>query len=94
MDKEKIIQLLTEEGYPSFMWERTIEKLENLDPAVRVAFRELMEGHSPFISIEGYSFDSLVHEYRMKPIGALLTLDWLVRCPQEALMSLKQPIKL
>ena len=94
MEKEKLLQLLVEEGYPEFMWEMTTKKLESLDLSVNEALSDLLEGKVPSLTIEGYSYDTLVQKYRMKPVGAILTLDWLVKSPHEALMSLNNPIKL
>lgn len=94
MNKEILIKLLKEENYPAHMVEATIAKLNNLQPPVSESFKVwLNEGKLPNFEIEGYSYGILVNEYGMKTIGAFLTLDWLCRNPQKALLSLKKGIK-
>lgn len=89
-----IKSILIEENYPSHIIEKTIEKLKNLTPQVNEAFHLWITNHiEPQIIIEGYSYKTLVENYGMKPIGAFLTLDWLIREPQKALTSLKKGIK-
>ena len=65
------------------------------DSALIVGKKRLQEWVEklPQIIIEGYSYKTLVENYGMKPIGAFLTLDWLIREPQKALTSLKKGIK-
>ena len=61
------------------MLENTAEKIEHLSPQVASAFDDLITGHIPEIEIGGFSYASLVNERHMKPVGAILALDWLVR---------------
>lgn len=94
MNKETLIRLLKEEDYPAHMIESTITKLYNLQPIVADNFELwLNKGVLPDLKIEGYSYQVLINDYGMKPIGAFLTLDWLCRDPQKALRSLKNGIK-
>lgn len=94
MNKDILIKLLKEENYPSYMIETTIAKLNKLQPIVAGSFELwLNEGKLPNIEIEGYSYHILVNEYGMKPVGAFLTLDWLCRDSQKAILSLRKGIK-
>lgn len=42
---------------------------------------------------EGYSMECLMKEYGMKFTGAILTLDWLIKSPQEAKNALAYGIR-
>lgn len=94
MNKEILTKLLKEENYPAHMIETTISKLNKLQPSVAKSFESwLNEGILPDFEIEGFSYRVLVNDYGMKPVGAFLTLDWLCRDPQKAILSLKKGIK-
>lgn len=94
MNKETLIKLLKEEDYSDHMIDATIVKLCNLQSVVADNFESwLNKGILPNLEIEGYSYQILVNDYGMKPIGAFLTLDWLCRDPQKASLSLKKGIK-
>ena len=45
-------------------------------------------GLLPETEIEGYTVEQLMTEHKMKPLAAFLTLDWLIRFPDEAKKSL------
>ena len=82
MNNEILAKLLKEEDYPT------------LQPIVAESFESwLYQGKLPNIEIEGYTYSILVNDYGMKPVGAFLTLDWLCRDPQKAILSLKKGIK-
>ena len=94
MNKEILTKLLIEENYSAHLVESTIAKLNKLQPIIAESFDLwLNQGKLPDIDVEGYSYHILVNDYGMKPVGAFLTLDWLCRDPQKALLSLKNGIK-
>lgn len=94
MEKEILTDILKQQGCPAFMIEKTIEKLAHLSPVLQEAFTLwVMHGIKPSITLEGYSYTSLIEQFHMKPVGAFLTLDWIVREPEEAVKSLKRGIK-
>lgn len=94
MEKERLTDILKQQGYPTFMIEKTIEKLLRLSPVVQEAFTLwTTHGIEPSITLEGYSYTSLIEQFHMKPVGAFLTLDWIAREPKEAVKSLKRGIK-
>lgn len=94
MERDKIIELLNNQGYPAFMLDKTADKVENLSPILQEAFDCWVRcGIEPSFSIKGYSYSLLVEKFDMKPIGAFLTLDWLIREPEKALENLNKGIK-
>lgn len=94
MDRNTILTLLKEEAYPIHMIEKTVAKLENLQPSIASLFSNWVNtGKIPEESIEGFTYSILVNDYGMKPVGAFLTLDWLVRDPQRAYNALKRGIR-
>lgn len=94
MNNETLTKLLNEENYPVHMVEGTIAKLKKLQPVVADSFDSwLKQGKLPNIEIEGYTYSILANDYGMKPVGAFLTLDWLCRDPQKAILSLQKGIK-
>ncbi len=94
MDKQILRQLLIDNGYPSHMIEKTIEKIEHFQPKVRKAFDSwVTSGKEPNMKIQDYSFAELRRDYGMKAIGAFITLDWLIRDPENATRSLKRGIR-
>lgn len=94
MANTKLQLLLEKEGYPSYMIDNTINKLNNLQPIVAKQFDSWVDsGIFPDLSIEGISFVKLVQERGMNPVGAFLALDWLVREPETAKTSLSKKLK-
>ncbi len=94
MNREILLQLLSEEQYPAYMIESTLNKIESMCPKVKIIFDDwISSGEVPSITVEGYSISQLSADYGMKTIGAFLTLDWLVREPEKAKQALKKRIK-
>jgi len=94
MNNEILTKLLKEENYPAYMVDGTIAKLNKLQPIVADSFESWLNlGKLPNIELEGYTYNILVNDYGMKPIGAFLALDWLCRDPQKAILSLKKGIR-
>ncbi len=93
MDTELLITFLTNEGYPSYLLDRTISKINSLSPNVAIAFDRLIEGEVPEIEVEGFSYKVLINDYRMKPVGAILALDWLSKEPDVAREAIVAPRK-
>ena len=94
MERTEIIKILKEEGYPDFILEKTADKIEAFSPETATKFYEFcIQGTTPEIEVEGYNYKSLVEEYGMKPVGAFITLDWLIREPEKAKEALQKGIK-
>ena len=94
MERNKIIAVLTKESYPEFMMEQTANKIENFDAEIKDAFELwLSDETEPTITLEGYTYKDLVHQFGMKPVGAFITLDWLKKEPEKATKALERGIK-
>lgn len=94
MKRIEIIEILKEEGYPDFILEKTADKIEAFNPDIATRFSEFCtNGTLPEIEIEGYNYKRLTEEFGMKPVGAFITLDWLVREPKKAKEALIKGIK-
>lgn len=89
MKDDQLIKLLKEEGYPSHMIEDTLLKLKRLSSPIDKSFENwCTTGILPQNCVGGYTFKKLTHDYKMKPVGAFLTLDWLIREPEKACAAL------
>ena len=94
MEKIKLKEILLKEQYPVFMVESTIDKIERFAPVVEAVFNEWCSSNkTPDFSVEGFSFNDLVTKWGMKPIGAFITLDWLIREPEKAKEALMKGIR-
>ena len=94
MERNIIIELLKKQGYHSFMLDKTATKIENLSQPLKEAFSMWVDcGIEPSFSIKGYSYQTLIEKFDMKPIGAFLTLDWIIREPEKAIDNLNRGIK-
>lgn len=94
MDRTRIKEILVRENYPEFMLEPTIDKIERFTPEVKAVFNEwCSRNETPEFSVEGFSYKGLVIKWRMKPVGAFITLDWLIREPEKAKAALQKGIK-
>lgn len=94
MERAEIINILSNEGYPEFMLEKTADKIEGFSETVAVAYADFQSnGTVPAITIAGYDYNGLVNDYGMKPTGAFITLDWLIREPEIAKEALEKGIK-
>jgi len=90
MEIEKIkSRLIQEFGYSEKGAELVTRQLLQLDPKLADAFaRWWQDGNTTDIEIEGFTMQRLINEHDMNPIAAFLTLDWLIREPNKALISL------
>ena len=94
MERNRIIEILKEQGYPTFMLEKTADKVENLSLPLKESFSLWVEsGREPSLSIKGYSYSILIEKFKMKPVGAFITLDWIMREPEKAIENLNRGIK-
>ena len=94
MERNKIIAVLIKESYPDYMIEQTASKIENFEPEIKETFELwLLDGTVPKITLEGYTYKELIHQFGMKPVGAFITLDWLKKEPEKATKALERGIK-
>lgn len=94
MTNEQLRLLLKEEGYPTHMIANTIVKLNNLTAPIKESFESWCQtGIIPAVRIGGYDFMVLTQNFHMKPVGAFLTLDWLIREPEDAKIALSKGLR-
>lgn len=93
--KEKVINaLVTRLNYSlqkaGLLW----NELAQMDEALfSVLLRWLDSGDgSDQVQYEGYCVDSLCEDYGMNIISALLTLDWVIKEPEQAVSALREGI--
>lgn len=63
---------------------RTIYKLRKLPKELLLAVDSVISGKEPTITINGVSYEELVEKDGMRPIRAILMLDWIRREPDAA----------
>ena len=86
-----IPRLVDEFGYSEKSANRVIKNLKNCSERIKLDFlRWWNTGVLPDLEIEQYNVSRLKKEFGMNPIAALLTLDWLLKEPEEARASLKR----
>lgn len=67
-------------------------KLNNADCSIKKAFLDVLEGNEIDCVVEGIHYKLLVEDLKMTPLAALLSLDWLIREPQNAMMAFRKDI--
>lgn len=95
----KLYNYLTEiANYERISALRTIFRLRKLPKNLLVAVSQIVDGKTPKVVVNDISYEELVEKDGMKPIAAVLMLDWLRREPEAALAymsecTLRSPIK-
>lgn len=95
----KLYNYLTEiANYERVSALRTIFRLRKLPKKMLLAVSQIIEGKTPTLVVNDISYEELVEKDGMKPIAAVLMLDWLRREPEAALSylsecTLRSPIK-
>lgn len=90
--KDRIVEL---QGCPEKMAVEIEKNLLEISMELRPLLERWLDVGEASDSTEygGYSLDSLMKDYDMKFTGAILTLDWLIREPEEAGKALKEGIR-
>lgn len=91
-NRDEILQrLISEWHYPQAGAELLTNKLLALQPELLSEFqRWWLAGGLPEREVAGYTVSRLQAEHSMNPIAAILTLDWLLREPEQAKASLSR----
>lgn len=76
-----IAYLIEEEGLNPISAYRNIQRIRVLPTDYKEAVLCVLNGGVPSLEIDGMSFSSLTEYEGMKPIRAILLLDWLKREP-------------
>lgn len=95
METRQIIETLLERGYDLRSAKLVTPDLLQLSIPLQPLFESWLndETYRADYSIEGYSISSLMEEREMEYPAALLTIDWIIKEPKNALRSLKCGIK-
>lgn len=94
MKTEEIITYLNSQGMSKDQAGELANKIEGTNPKIYQALIDyIRKGIVPDLSVEGFTCKGLMDEYRLSITGALLTLDWLIREPEEAARAIKEGIK-
>ena len=95
MEKEIIYNLLTGRGYDAKSASLIIPELQVLMAPLDTYFEQWAKDESSiqdYVS-NGYSIKQLMEERGMTYPAALLTMDWIIKEPENAIRSLKRGIK-
>lgn len=84
-------RLMAEFNYPPKGAQIVADKLVACTSLIKEIFSHWWQtGELSNIQVEGYTIQQLIEQHSMKPIAAILTLDWLARDPVAAQASLKR----
>ena len=95
----KLYNYLTEiDNYERISALRTIFRLRKLPKNFLIAVSQIVDCKTPKLVVNDISYEDLVEKDGMKPMAAVLMLDWLRREPEAALSymsecTLRSPIK-
>jgi len=85
---------LRNEGYNSYEVKQVLKSLKVLSADLIPIFDSWWKNTAyPQTDVEGYTFSGLIETYKMHPIAALLTLDWLYKDPFNAKKAITHGIK-
>lgn len=95
MNKKELEQILMERGWEPKSATLVADELLLLDDRLCPLLRGWITRHdfSGGFSVNGYSASRLMREFGLTYPAALLTLDWLIKEPEEALRELKRGIR-
>ena len=77
--------LVTEEDANPINACRTIQKIRQLPNKLKLAVLDVIEGKIPYVEYHDISLEELINNDKMKPIRAILMLDWIRREPAIAM---------
>lgn len=95
MEEQTIVNILEQRGYDTRSAKLVAGELLQLSNPLDKLFAEWieMESCNKDFSTNGYSLFTLMKDRNMTYPAALLTMDWLIKDPANALNSLKRGIK-
>jgi hypothetical protein len=85
-------KLINDFGYTEQNAERAVSSLLVSASIIQKAFEQWWSDGTLDVELEvhGYTLKRLMDEYAFNPINALLTMDWLLREPDMALVALDE----
>ena len=94
METMKIHKFLEAQKVPKEQMQELTQMIQKTNPVILNAFEAFItDGTEPDLCIENYTCKGLMQEFHLSLTGALLTLDWLLREPEEAKQAIKDGIK-
>ena len=69
-----------------------LNKLNSAEPVIKQAFVDVVEGKDIELVVHDISYQLLVSDLCMTPLAALLSLDWVMREPENALKAFRKEI--
>ena len=94
MEIMKIKTFLEAQKMPKEQIQELTQMIQKTNPVILNAFEAFItDGVEPDLCIENYTCKGLMQKFGLSLTGALLTLDWLLREPEEAKQAIKDGIK-
>jgi len=88
---EIIKRLVREFGYADWHAPRVADDIASFALPIAEAFsRWWQTGELPTMDVEGYTAARLAAEWHLQPVAVFLTLDWLLRDPEQAVAALRR----
>ena len=93
--KDQLAEILRQYEYPDFLTDKTVERLNNMQPEIKILFDKwLLNNSMPEVEINGFTIQELTGEkFNFTPINAFLTLNWLLVDQDNAIAALEGGIR-
>ena len=93
--KDQLAEIFRQYEYPDFLIDKTVERLNNMRPEIKILFDKWLLNHSmPEVEINGFTIQELIGEkFNFTPINAFLTLNWLLVDQDNAIAALEGGIR-
>lgn len=86
---ENILNILVQRGYPEKKAQVVGEDLSRIDPQLTsILDAWISTGEENDFEVEGYRLIQLKEKFKMSFPAALLTIDWLIKDPQNAIQCI------
>lgn len=82
--------IITEESTNPVNACRMIQKIRQLPDELKLAVLDVINGKIPYIEYHGISLNELIDNDKMKPVRAILMLDWIRREPAVAMRYMEK----
>ena len=91
---DNISSILQERGYSEKHSVKVATDLQNIDDRLKILLKQwLASEEENDCHVEGFSILDLKHKFDMTYPAALLTMDWLIKDPENAIRSINRGIK-
>ena len=87
-------EILINRGFTKKQASRLTEELSNIDERLKTALEKwLKDGAETDFSAEGFSVIGLKQQYEMTYPAALLSIDWVLKDPDNAVKCIKKGLR-